>query len=225
MLTVACVLKSGGIYDATWVARLKAGVARHLPIEHRFVCLSDIDVPCERIPLVNGWPGWWSKMELYRLDGPVLALDLDTAIVGDLCHIAAVSCRQPLILLRDFYRLGAGLGSGVIAWNDTDVSAISLYDTFAHDAEKWMARLGGRGDQGFIEEAAHLPGITRWQDALPGQIVSYKVHCRGGQSSTTGQITQPGIPAGARIVCLHGRPKFADMPAADPVRQAWEMAA
>ena len=31
MLTVACVLKSGGIYDASWVARLKAGVAKHLP--------------------------------------------------------------------------------------------------------------------------------------------------------------------------------------------------
>lgn len=212
-LTVACVLKSGGIYDATWVARLRDGVKRHLPIDHRFVCLSDVDVPCERIPLENGWPGWWSKMELYRLEGPVLAVDLDTAIVGDLLDVAAIARSEPLVMLRDFYRLGEGLGSGMIAWNDTDLSAICLYETFLADAGKWMAALGSRGDQGFVEEAAFLPGITRWQDALPGQVVSYKVHCRGG------------IPAGARVVCLHGRPKFSDMPANDPVRMAWEMAA
>src|SRR5262245_61940013 len=87
MLTIACVLKSGGIYDATWVARLRDGVARHLPLTHRFVCLSDVEVPCERIPLEHDWPGWWAKVELFKLKAPVLFFDLDTAIVGDLENI------------------------------------------------------------------------------------------------------------------------------------------
>lgn len=213
MLTVATVLRSGGIYDALWVKRLAAGVARHLPIEHRFVCLSDVDVPCERVPLTESWPGWWSKIELFRLDGPVLALDLDTAVVGDLSDIARVAMQASFVALRDFYRLGDGLGSGVLGWNDTDVSVACCYDMFTFDPAGWQAKLGSRGDQGFIEEVAHRPGIVRWQDAVPGQIVSYKVHCRGG------------IPADARLVCLHGYPKFGDMPANDTVRMAWERAA
>jgi len=212
MLTVACVLKSGGIYDASWVERLRAGVTRHLPIAHRFVCLSDIDAPCERIALERDWPGWWSKIEALRLEGPVLYFDLDTAIVGELTDIAHCCEVAPFIMLRDFYRPD-GLGSGVMGWNAFDVSAISFYERFAIVPAGWMKAIGGRGDQGFIEDAANHDGIFRWQDALPGQIVSYKVHCRNG------------IPADARVVCLHGRPKFAQMPADDPVRLAWERAA
>lgn len=211
MLTVACVLKSGGIYDASWVARLQAGVARHLSVPHRFVCLSDVEVPCERIPLVHDWPGWWSKIELFKLPGPVLFFDLDTAVTGDLSDIAAAVDDWALIALRDFYRPD-GLGSGVMGWA-CDNSL--FYERFASDAAGWQRQLGARGDQGFLEEATNRRGIRHWQDLLPGQIVSYKVHCR--RSGT--------IPEGARVVCLHGLPKFADMPPGDPVRLAWEQAA
>lgn len=212
MLTVACVLKSGGIYDATWVARMRDGVKRHLPIEHKFVCLSDVDVPCERIPLRFGWPGWWSKIEALRLAGPVLTLDLDTAIVGDLSDIAREAATRRLIALADFYRMNDGVGSGVVAWNGEDWPT-RLFLMFCRDAQHWMDVCGARGDQNFIERSCDLSMISRWQSLLPGQIVSYKVHCRNG------------IPPNARVVCLHGRPKFGDMPANDPVRLAWEMAA
>lgn len=204
---VACVLKSGGIYDAEWVRKLNAGVAKHLPVDHRFVCLSDVDVPCERIPLEHDWPGWWAKIELFKLDGPVLFFDLDTVIVGDLSDIAGLATRTPFAALRDFYR-PEGIGSGVMAWRG-DVSA--LYDAFAADPEGWQAHVGKRGDQGFIEDVADLASIARLQDAMPGQIVSYKAHhCKDG------------IPDDARVVCLHGKPKFSGMPEGDPVRAAWD---
>jgi len=58
MFTVICVLRSGGQYDAEWVRKLRDGVKRNLARPHRFVCLSDVDVPCERIPLQHDWPGW-----------------------------------------------------------------------------------------------------------------------------------------------------------------------
>jgi hypothetical protein len=209
-VTVACVLRSGGIYDAMWVERLRAGVDRHLS-EHRFVCLSDVDVSCERIPLEHAWPGWWSKIELFRLKGPVLFFDLDTAIVGDLSDIAAHAVKADgLTMLRDFYA-PEHCGSGVMAWNG-DLSP--LYEAFASDPDVQMAARRARmGDQALIEEELGRENIERWQDHLPGQIVSYKAHCLGG------------IPNDARVVCLHGRPKFGDMPANDPVRQAWESAA
>lgn len=218
MLTVACVLKAGGLYDSKWVARLQAMVAKHLPIEHRFVCLSDVDVPCERIPLEHNWPGWWSKIELFKLRGPVLDFDLDTAIVGDLTDIAATAERCAFVVLRDFYRLGKAVGSGVMAWNgDAQMHGLDVrdfYSAFADDPEGWQRKIGRRGDQGFLEEFTALSLCDRWQDEVGEQIVSYKVHCQGGV-----------VPWSARVVCLHGQPKFRDMPVGDPVRMAWEQAA
>lgn len=213
MLTVATVLRSGGVYDATWVTRLKVGVSAHLPIAHRFVCFSDVDVPCSRVPLEHGWPGWWSKIEVFRFPGPVLFFDLDTLIVGDLTDIANAAMESPFVMLRDFYRPN-GMGSGVMGWSGLDVSTACLYDSFCRDPEGWQRRVGGRGDQGFIEDIGFLPGIRLWQDIVPDQIVSYKAH-----------RCYAGIPRDARVVCLHGRPKFGDMPANDPVRVAWESAA
>lgn len=212
MLTVACVLKSGGIYDHVWVMRLQAMVAQHLLTPHRFVCLSDTWVPCERIPLEHGWPGWWSKVELFKLSGPVLFLDLDTAVVGDMSDITAHAMRSHFTMLQDFYAPNH-FGSGVMSWGGEPPAL--LYAAFAFAPEVMMRATRARmGDQAFIEETYGKARIGRWQDAVPGQIVSYKVHCRGGV-----------IPAGARLVCLHGQPKFRDMPFGDPVRTAWEQAA
>lgn len=210
MLTVACVLKSGGIYDWTWVARLRNGVAKHLPMEYRFVCLSDVAVPCTRTPLYHDWPGWWSKIEAFRLLGPVLYFDLDTVIVGDLSDIAATANREEFVMLRDFYA-PEHVGSGVMSWRGDEQN---LYDQFELDPDAAMAKRRTRmGDQAFIEEWWGNIPIAKWQDEHPGQVLSYKLHC------------QNGIPDDARVICLHGRPKFADMPVNNPVRVAWEVCA
>ena len=66
MITILCVLKSGGVYDIEWVRKLRDGVSRNLSQEHRFVCLSDVPVPCRRIPIEHHWPGWWSKIEMFK---------------------------------------------------------------------------------------------------------------------------------------------------------------
>jgi hypothetical protein len=53
--TIACVLRSGGIYTPEWVHRLKRGIERHASAPPRFVCLSDVDVPgVEVLPLREG---------------------------------------------------------------------------------------------------------------------------------------------------------------------------
>lgn len=192
MITIACVLRSGGgVYNTAYVEKLRDGVARNLKAPHRFVCLSDVDVPCERIALEHNWPGWWSKIELFKLPGPVLYFDLDTIITGDLGEIAA--CRDRFIILRNFYSKNH-VGSGMMAWQD-DVRRV--YDRFD-------ARVMGRcaGDQEFIGEM--IQGVI-WQDLLPGQIVSYKAHVRKAIKRTetgTGEI-----PEGARVVCFHGAPR------------------
>lgn len=92
MLNVVCLLRQGGKvnYDASWVQKLKQGIQRNLTIPHRFVCFSDCDVPCERIPLINRDHGFWSKLQMFQpgvLTGPTLYLDLDTVICQNIDEI------------------------------------------------------------------------------------------------------------------------------------------
>jgi hypothetical protein len=195
MLTVACVLKTGGEYTADHVIRLRAGVRRWLTVPFRFVCLTDLpmsDVNC--VLLRHGWPGWWSKIELMRpgvLSGPVLYLDLDTLVVGPLDDMAL---GHRFTVLRNVWvdKPHRRIGSGLMAWNG-DLSAI--YETFAADPARYMAEPATRdnlGDQGFIQR--HSPvEPERWQDLFPGRVVSYRRHCLRG------------VPRGAAVICFGGQ--------------------
>ena len=206
MLTILCVLKSGGRYDAGWVRRLRQGVEQNIAVDHRFVCMSDMDVPCERIALEHDWPGWWSKLEVFRphaIVPPCLYLDLDTAVVGPIGELAGLDC--DFAMLRDFNHPGAR-GSGVMFFGKAP--PLTVYTKFKANPATWMHyhethRRGAYvGDQAFIADA--LPYIDCLQDHLPtNYIVSYKKHCANG------------LPAGARIVAFHGSPKNLD------VREPW----
>lgn len=213
MLVVACVLRSGGIYDVEWVRKLRDGVARNLTLPHWFVCLSDIDVPvyrCERIQLTNNWPGWWSKLEMFRpglFDGPVLYFDLDTVVVGSLDAIAAHSHR--FTMAHEFYR-PVLLCSTAMAWNG-DYSF--LYESFAADPGRLMKHYDHElpkrrsewriGDQAFIEDEFARFGEKpdTFRDLFGERsIASYKVH---------GCEAAP--PMDAATIAFHGKPKPCDL--------------
>lgn len=196
-MTVACVLRSGGDFTAEYVRRLKAGVDANLS-GHRFVCLSDVDVPCDRVALETRWPGWWSKIELFRLTGRVLYLDLDTVITGSLQEIADYPHR--FTMLRDVGRYDRP-ASGMMAW-DGDYQF--LFNYFREDREKlipyYMDRVRGSqggpwGDGGYISDLVglHQP-IELFQDLFPGKIVSVKWQT-------------PEERRGASVVCYHGPPR------------------
>jgi len=194
MITVACVLRSGGIYTPEWVKKLRDGVARHMTRPHRFVCLSDVDVPCERIPLKTDWPGWWSKIELFRprlFEGPVLYLDLDCIITGPLDGLPRRL--QGFTMCKDF--LGKGCNSSVMSWWGDYQHLPEMMNEEPGLRQRYKRTPDGRiGDQAFIEDHADED-----LDTFPeGQVVSFKKHCRNG------------CPQGAKIVAFHGRPKPAD---------------
>lgn len=194
MTTVASVLRSGGEYTPDHVRALRFGVGAHLREPHRFVCLSDVDVPGVRVSplLAPAWPGWWSKIALFspgRLTGRVLYIDLDSVVVGDLSEIAAYA--GPFAMLSDFYRPERP-ASGVMAWEADCPEALAVWRAFTRDPAAAMRTAGG--DQGFIREVLG-DEVARLQDAFPGQLVSFKAHCGAG------------VPEGARLVCYHGRPK------------------
>lgn len=201
MLDVICVCKSGGDYDAEWVRKLKDGVARNLSVRYRFRCLSDIEVPGGE-PLKHDWPGWWSKIELFRLgviENPTVYLDLDTVITGPLEGITRIPC--DFAMLRSFWKDDM-VGSGVM-WFSGDNVPTGVYTKFAKQADAYMAHYKRHsdgpytGDQAFTwdtlnREVAHI------NDYFDG-IRSYKMHCR------------KHLPKGVSIVCFHGLPKATDV--------------
>lgn len=178
MLTVVCVLKSGGCYTPEYVKRLKEGVDRNLK-GHNFVCFSDVDVPCDRIPLTKNWPGWWSKLEIFTMTGKTLYFDLDTVITGDLRQIAEYP--HKFTMLSDFYTPEKP-ASGVMAWQGNYQYIMDDYD---HNQS-----YPGHGDQGYI---ATKVTPERFQNVLRSQITSRKaVHTRNDNE---------------RVVCFHGEPR------------------
>ena len=200
-MRIVTVLKSRGVFGPSefqpvHVKALQRQVEKWAPFA-QFTCLSDVPVDgVECVPLKRNWPGWWSKLELFdpELGGDFLFMDLDTLIVGPLDDFEKIT---KLTLLRDFYRDGKklkeGLGGGLIyvpAGGGREV-----WDEFNVNPRATMA-LYRRGDQHFFE-TFWLKSADRFQDVLPGQVVSWKCHCAATDR----------VPPEARVVCFHGIPR------------------
>lgn len=178
-----CVLKSGGIYNPDHVRRLQEQLDKPL------TCLTDIpftETNVTTIPLKNNWEGWWSKIELFRLDGPIVYMDLDVTVVGD-----------PEKLYRGLFTMWQdpfypkGFNSSVMAWAETPKH---LYHRF-HDKPEYYPKVHKRwpkiGDQGYIQDYAGP--IQKFDDGL---ILSYKADVKKGKD-----------PKDAVVIAYHGRPK------------------
>ncbi|HUT11520.1 MAG TPA: hypothetical protein VMY42_13550, partial [Thermoguttaceae bacterium] len=201
-LTVATVLRSGGVYGPEWVTRLRRQVARHLHLPHRFVCLTDVpDVPCDTVPLTHGWPHWWSKLELWRpgiLSGRVIYFDLDTLITGPIAALSGY--RGALAVLADFLAPQIG-ASGVMLW-DTERTAHVWKHIENHPPECTKRRSD-------YYLAPVFKDADRIQPLFPGLVGSYKA-----DKLTAG-------PGDFGVVCFHGRPKMEDLPKSSWARKWW----
>ena len=202
-MLVLCVCKSGAEYTAEWVEKLKAGVSRNLTVPYEFKCLSDIEVP-DRIPLKHSWPGWWSKIEVFReVTGPTLYLDLDTVVTGNIDWLTKT---EGFTAIRNFHDPDM-IGSAVM-WFSGPLRKV--YDRFCEKPFKWIdyheKKANGPylGDQAFIWES-----MKRKVEHLPMErIKSYKFHCKAG------------LPENTSLVCFHGLPKLPTVKA-DWIERHW----
>lgn len=211
MLTVLSVLKSGGTYHAEWVLKLQKAVARHLCVPHVFKCLSDVEVPCERIALEHGWPGWWSKIELFRpgvVSGPTLYLDLDTVLVGAIDRLADLPF--DFAIMRNLN--ASWMPGSAVMWFKERAPA-QVYDIFRENPEHFIGQYSDRsegtylGDQAFIWDALERK-VDYLTDAVPGLIRSYRRHCAAG------------VPQGCSVVAFGGDKKPSTVQD-HWVREAW----
>jgi hypothetical protein len=205
-MLVLCVCRSGAEYDAEWVRKLKAGVSRNLTVPFEFKCLSDIEVP-DRIPLRHNWPGWWSKIEVFRyVTGPTLYLDLDTVVVGNIDHL--LETPHDFAAIRNFHD-SKMIGSAVM-WFKKPMRHV--YERFCEKPAKWIdyherKRDGPYlGDQAFVWDSMGRKVNTF--DMEKAGIVSYKFHCKNG------------LPENARLVCFGGQPKAYEVKA-DWLERHW----
>ncbi|MCW5717585.1 MAG: hypothetical protein KIS68_07125 [Bauldia sp.] len=176
-LTFFCVLRAGRKYNAEHVARLQASVARNCTLPHRFVALSDVDVPCERVEFAHDWPTWWSKIELFRpgVADPAhrnVYIDLDVLIAGSLD--AFVSYPHRFSMMRDEW-FPRRANSSVMAWSG-DYSFI--YEEMVRHPLRYRFRFqqmlgnvtGWFGEQALTEYALRARGMPadRIDDLFPG---------------------------------------------------------
>ncbi len=195
-MQIVTVLRSGGDFTPQHVQALQRQCAVHAPFDE-FICLTDVGhIPGVRTaPLEHAWPGWWAKMNIFSplMRGDFLYMDLDTVIVG---RFDDLTIPRPLTLLRDFYRDGdkrrEGLQSSLMFLPETDRAAV--WQDFARCPAMHTVAHSRGGDQAFLEKH-WLAKAVRWQDMVPGQIVSYKVHC------------QKQVPDNARVIIFHGQPR------------------
>jgi len=198
MLTILCVLRSGGDYKPEHVRILRDGVARNITIPYRFVCLSDVDVPCETIALRNHWPGWWSKIEIFRpgvITGPTLFLDLDTVIVKNIDAVATIPYDFAMLDIRE---KNTPVGNSGAMWINKPYP--NIYYRFLEKPQEWInyhlenANNRYMGDQAFISDC--FPGgMPKLHQALPGFFKSYKYdHCESRPHKTASVICFGGTP-------------------------------
>ena len=191
-LKIATVLKCGGEYVERHVHALRDQCAKHIPWAD-FVCLSDGHPECKTIPLVYDYPGWWSKMELFKLHGPILYMDLDTVVTGSCDHWLHQIQQKEFVVLRNIARdhrdKTRAFGSGLMYWSG-DLS----YLCQAYEDAGCPSEYRG-GDQKFIEHT--FKGEYTYFKDITDDIVSFKANIRDGSYPKEK----------ASIIYFHGRPR------------------
>lgn len=198
--TIYCVLRTGGYgyttpggtkrkveYGPLHVQRLQRHVRKVTNAE--FCALSDVPIDgVNTLPLEHDWPGWWAKMELYRLPN-VLYMDLDVAVTGRLDRFLTA----PEFTVCGPMSTNAGkYNTSVMAWNEPP---LDVYETFTADPEKWMSvKTKPWGDQDFL--ATQRKHIATWPE---GWVMPYK-QLTGDPDTDTAIVAFNGTPKPEQVV-------------------------
>lgn len=200
MNRIVTVLRSGGDFDMSHVHALFRNLQRSLTIPFEFSVLTDCSGAMEEwyIPFRYKWPGWWSKLELFRPflfndDDRIVYIDLDTVFVGNINWIFDFS--GEFMILRDFNKLRQW-ATGLMAW-EGQPSAIP-YTYFLNSPMAHMCSSPG-GDQRFLMGCLQEKiDYQYWQDQFPGRVVSYKKHVL---------LREDSLPPQDSVICFHGQPR------------------
>lgn len=147
-MTIVTVFKSGPYWWPDYVYRLRDAVARNLSVPHRFVCVSDIELQCDTVPLV-GMPGldnktfaiWW-KLQMHRADlgftGRTLYIDLDMLIADDFADVLYGCQGHPFLMAYDPWK-GPPVSCSALMYWEGDHS--DIWDRFvSQPLQHWISQ-------------------------------------------------------------------------------------
>lgn len=172
MIVVKTVLKSGGEYNEKHVYRMRDMVDKYITCDKEFVCYSDIDIPGVNVrPLLNDWPIWWPKIELFKEIEESFYIDLDMTIENDITDM--VLADSDFIALRNMNPRIEGIGSAMMKWRG---DYTSIYNEFKACPDLYMQfhsieKIGTPmlGDQGYIWNILNKK-CNFFQELFPGRI-------------------------------------------------------
>lgn len=142
------------VYDKEYVNKLYRAIKRNYQGKINFYCLSNAIVDVDTIQLKNDWPGWWSKIELFRknlFDGPVLYLDLDVIILDSIDIVLQNVDYKNFYMIKSVTPESGNANSSIMSW-EGDYSFI--YDNFLENKDVIMSRYQKGnliGDQAYIQ--------------------------------------------------------------------------
>lgn len=161
MINIVCVLRQGGKvgYNSAWVEKLHNSIKRNVTLPFRFICLSDCEVPVERIPLDDIGEGYWSKLQLFKpnlFNGPVLFFDLDTLICNNIDTLINDLLNQSdFVMWRDpDYNISS---SAIMYWNG-DYSFI--YNEYLKNKNKFELEFANGHPQRLIGDQAVISTLV-----------------------------------------------------------------
>lgn len=182
--SVICLLWKGNFrgrdYNDSDVWRLYQSVSKHIDRDFDFYVLTNdahAKVPGLKMLLYNDWPGWWSKIELFRQDmpdGKLLYMDLDCRAVDSLEPM--LDYNDDLVMFptktaknkqesKDWFKTDGVVWkyqASVMLFNNPS-SLTLVYDTFKEKALHWMKLY--RSEQDIYGH--WLPDQTMW----PGEWI------------------------------------------------------
>ena len=209
MLNVFC-LYAGDAYSIEYVENLVNGVKQNLKQDYVFHIFTDRKDQLAQLkllgnvillPKLNVPKLWWYKLYMFNkaniITGPVLYLDLDVIIIGDLDKF--VTTDNKLRIIHDFNRSNVAGGQ----YNKSNSSTMSwvfehhtnMWGRFNENMDKYTSKM--HGDQDFI----HLFARNKewWPD---NWAISYKwEYCRNKLYD----------PSQTSILVFHGKPKPNDI--------------
>lgn len=189
-------------YTAVRVAELKRQFDRHAPPGWTFLCLTDRPVMDYDVALESDWPGWWAKMEVFRVCGPAIFCDIDVILAGPLqalCDLVEGADATTFLAMHRCARPDV-FANGMMAWNG-DWSWLSASFRPEQDRQQWPNEMMLTAEmlQSSRLSAARggEPVIKYVQHELPGFMKCYKCEVRKTNI----------MPPGVSILMFHGAPR------------------
>lgn len=138
------IFKDGGDFKKEHVANMKNMCFNNLN-GLPFFCITRDWVFANKVKPLNDFPGYWSKIELFRFQGPLIYFDLDIIIQKNILDIFDKIDNSNFISLKDpNYN---EFNSSIMMWN-VDLSFI--YKRFIENPKKYIGMF--KGDQDFITD-------------------------------------------------------------------------